>query len=404
MRFYYDVVCPFAYLASTRIAGLAEQAGVQLEWRPVLLGGLLKAHGAPTVPMDAMPAAKARLTVLDALRQADLAGVPLRFPEAHPRRTVDAMRLLVAVDAHRRPELTAALYRAYWVDGLDVADREVLTRLAAPFGLDPARVCADPAVREQLFANTAEAVERGVFGVPTVEVDGELHWGSDRLSFVRDRLGLPPEEEPAGEGGGRVTFFHDFSSPFSYLAAARIEQVAARAGARVEWVPFLLGALFREIGTPMVPLASFSEARRRWQVADLERHAARHGIPFRFNSTFPLRTVTALRVALVEPGVTPALYAAAWARDLDVGDEDVLRSVLDEAGFEGAELLERAGTSEVKDGLRANTERALRAGACGAPTFVVGDQLFWGQDRLDMVAAALRGWRSPTGVAAGEAS
>lgn len=393
MRFFYDVVCPFAYLASTRIAALADEAGVDVEWRPVLLGGLLRAHGAPTVPMDAMPAAKARLTVLDARRQADLWGVPLRFPDAHPRRTVDAMRLLVAVDDARRPALSSALYRAYWVEGLDVADRAVLRAIAAPFGLDPDRVCADPAVREALFANTAEAVERGVFGVPTVEIDGELHWGADRLSFVRERLGLPLPAPPSGGSGGQVTFFHDFSSPFSYLAAARVEEVAARVGATVEWVPFLLGALFREIGTPMVPLASFSEARRRWQVADLRRHAQRHGIPFRFATTFPLRTVTALRAALVEPAITPVVYRAAWAEDRDIGDDDVLRGVLDDAGFDGASLLDRAGSPEVKLALRAHTERALRAGACGAPTFVVGDQVFWGQDRLDMVAEALRGWR-----------
>lgn len=392
MRFYYDVVCPFAYLASTAVTALADEGGEPIAWCPVLLGGLLRAHGAPDVPMDAMPSSKARLTVLDALRQAERLGVPLRFPEGHPRRSVDAMRLLVAIDAARRPALSADLYRAYWVEGRDITDREVLRRIAAPYGLDPDRCAADPGVREGLRQATEQAVDRGVFGVPTVEIGGELHWGVDRLSFVREALGLALPEPARCEGGRRVTFFHDFSSPFSYLAAARIEAVAERTGATIEWVPFLLGALFKNIGTPIVPLATFSAARQRWQREDMERHARRYGVPFRFPSTFPLRTVSALRVAILEPATTLPLYRAAWAEDADIGDEHVLRAVLDRAGFDGAALVARIGEPAVKDILRANTDRAAAEGVCGAPTFSVKRRLFWGQDRLDMVGDALCGW------------
>lgn len=392
MRFYYDVVCPFAYLASTRIADLAAEAGVQLEWKPILLGGVLRAVGAPDVPMQTMPAAKARLTVLDALRQADLAGVPLRFPDSHPRRTVNAMRLLLAADPEVRPRLTADLYRAYWADGLDVSDLTVLRQLAAPYGLDVDRLVQDPPVRQALFDATAEAVDRGVFGVPTVEVEGELYWGADRLEQVRDVLGLPRREVGIRKTGGVVTFFHDFSSPYSYLASERIGELAEQAGAEVRWTPFLLGALFKTLGGPIVPIASFSSARQRFLRKDMARVAARLGVPFQFPSNFPLNTVTALRVALLEPRATRPLYRAAWAEDVDIGDPERLQGVLDAAGLPGADLIARTAEPEVKARLRANTERAVRAGVCGAPSFLVGEQVFWGQDRLDQVLHALSGW------------
>lgn len=397
MRFTYDVVCPFAYLASTRVDALAAEAGVTLEWNPVLLGGLLRAHGVPDMPMATMPPSKARLILSDIHRQAERMGVPLQVPSAHPRRSVNAMRLLVAVDPNRRPQLSADLYRAYWVEGRDIADLDVLTALAAPYGLDPRSVAADPVVRQALFDATDSAARRGVFGVPTFEVAGALHWGADRLTFVREALGLPPEPEIDVGRGGHLVAFHDVSSPFSYLAWTQIGRLRARTGCTMEVVPFLLGGLFRAIGTANVPLHGYSRARQRWQRDDMERHARRYGVPFRFPTVFPLRTVTAMRVACIAPTATDALYRAAWVDDRDVGDPGVLVSVLDDAGFDGQALVEQAGAPEVKARLHRNTERAAAAGVFGAPSFVVGGHVFWGQDRLEMVAAAVGGWRPARG-------
>ena len=386
LEFAYDVVCPYAYVASTRVEALAAEAGVRLRWTPVLLGGIYKHIGAPQYP--AMGPAKARHNALDMTRQAERAQVPLTLPAAHPRRTVDAMRLLVGAPAERVPALTHALFRAYWVEGRDVADKGVLTEIATACEVDPA-VMASPEARQQLFDNTASVAGRGAFGVPTFFVGDQLVWGADRMHLVGDALGLARPPEPTGDGGRTVTLFHDFASPFSYLASTQIRRVAAQCGATIEYVPILLGALFKNIGTANVPLLTLSPAKQRWVQQDLLRWARWWGVDLRWPSTFPLRTVAPLRVAIAEPAATDAMYRAAWAEDRDIGDPRVLAEVLDDAGFDATALLARTQDPTVKAQLFANTQRAQEAGVFGVPSFQVDGKLWWGQDRLDMVAAAL---------------
>ncbi len=400
LRFTYDIVCPFAYIASKQVRALAREAGVGLEYDPVLLGGIYQGTGSVQDPNAAMPGSKSRLTRLDALRQASRLNIPLQFPDGHPRRTVAAMRLLLAVEADRRPALTDALYHAYWVDGRDISDLEVLSDIALPFDLDVGEVNADPRIRQALFDASAAAVARGAFGVPTFEVAGKLWWGADRLPFVRQALRLPEEGSEATlvpGGTSKLVFFHDFSSPFSYLASTQVGLVAEANGATLEVVPFLLGALFQEIGTPMVPLNAMVPARREYQLRDMQEWADWWGVPLKWPTVFPLRTVTALRASIVEPKCMAPVYRAAWVDDLDISDDDVLRGVLTNAGLDGAAIVDRTRDPEIKAALFENTKRAVASGACGAPTFIVdGEHLFWGQDRLPMVAEALSGWQSPS--------
>lgn len=378
---------------------MAEEAGIEARWRPVLLGGVLKEMGVKSSLSQASDT-KTRHTHMDIRRCAALAGQTVHIPDEHPRRTVDAMRLLVAVadgGGDVRP-LAGALYDAYWVENRDVADRKVLRDLAAPFGVDAEEVLARPGVKQRLFDVGREASDKGVFGVPTFVVDGDIHWGADRMHFVRDALQLPPEIEDLGPGlSEEVEFFHDFSSPYSYLASTQIARVAAEAGARVRSTPILLGALFRDLGGADVPMFTYSRARQAWTGRDLQRWADSWGVGFSFPSVFPLRTVTALRVALVEPAVTPAIYEAAWAQGRDISNEDVLRAVCTEAGHDGERLLVASKRPTAKSALRDNTARAKELGVYGVPTFRMGDgALIWGQDRLTHVARFLRGWRPGT--------
>jgi 2-hydroxychromene-2-carboxylate isomerase len=416
LELYFDVVCPFAYLASQRVPALARAAGVPLRWRPILLGGVLRALGGDVDPNASMPAPKRRLTRLDMLRQADLLGVPLAVPADHPRRTLLAMRWLTAVPDEQVPALAERLFRAYWVDGVDLSDRAALRTIGRELGADVDALIDDPAIKAALRARTDEAVARGVFGVPTVFVrersplrsggPERLVWGADRLWQVEEALGLPTSAAPAlpapgslgptpraARPGAPIELFHDFASPFSYLASTQIHRVAAEVGAAVTLTPILVGALFDAIGTPMVPVDTFAPAKQAYVRQDLSRWAARWGVPFRFASRFPIRSLHAGRVALAEPAATDALYRAAWAEDRDISTADGLQRVLDDAGFDGVALLEQAQQPAVKEALRANTERAVAQGVCGVPTAAVGDQLFWGQDRLDHVALASTGWR-----------
>jgi len=393
LEFTFDVVCPYAYLASTQIEALAMHHNVEVTWKPVLLGGLFKHLDQPARPADSWPRGKIEHNIRDLARQAELLGVQLNPPPQHPRRTVEAMRLLVSVPPVNIPTLAHRLFAAYWQHGEDISDRKVLEAIASELGHDIQAIDSE-STRAELHRRTQEAHEQGFFGVPTLSYSGDWWWGADRLIHVEAALGSPtPPSTNAGKTGRRLRFFHDFSSPFSYLASTQIQRIAQRQGATVEYVPILLGGLFRAIGTPMVPLFAMSEPRQAWMSRDMQNWARWWEVPLTFPSCFPLRTITPLRVSLVEPATIDALYRAAWVDDLDIGNETVLQSVLSKAGFDASALLEAAQSAEIKAQLRQNTELAAHLGVCGVPTFEVDEgPLFWGQDRLHMVESALAGW------------
>jgi 2-hydroxychromene-2-carboxylate isomerase len=185
-------------------------------------------------------------------------------------------------------------------------------------------------------------------------------------------------------------FYYDFSSPFAYLGATQIERVAEEQGATVRWRPILLGALFKQIGTPDVPIDEFPAAKKSYYLRDLLHWAAHWGVPFRWPSRFPMRTVAPLRLALAAgdqiAAVSHALFRAYWVDDRDISDAAVL-----------AEFGELARTEDpaIKAALRKSTDEAIAAGVCGVPSFVARGHLFWGQDRLELVSRTLAGWDPP---------
>jgi 2-hydroxychromene-2-carboxylate isomerase len=195
-------------------------------------------------------------------------------------------------------------------------------------------------------------------------------------------------------------FFYDFSSPFSYLAATQIERVCR--GHELVWRPFLLGALFKAIGTPVVPIQSFAPAKSALLLKDQFRWAEHWGVELNQPSRFPQRTVLALRVALQVPkdqlpALSLALFRTMWVEDGNLEDPASIAAVLERHGIAAAPLIAGAETQEVKDRLRQNTDEAVARGACGAPTRIVTnagakDLVFWGQDRLHFVERALAGW------------
>ena len=412
VRFTYDVVCPYAFMAASHVVALARTHGATVIWEPVLLGGVFRHHSSPDVPAATWAESKAALGRRDVLRMAALHGLPeLRFPDNHPVRTVHAMRLCVLATPDQRPALSLALYQALWCEGRDIADLNVLAEIADHHGID-ARLIQAQSTKQALRDTTAKAAERGTFGVPSLQVvhpdgtEGPVHWGADRMHFVASELSgerVPqtvPVPPPVIERARQVDFFHDFSSPYSYLGATQIERIAKAHGAQVRWRPILLGALFRQIGTPDVPLFAMSAAKQAWNGAELDRWAAHHQAPYAFPSTFPVRTVLALRVALVAPEVTMPMYRALWAHDRDIGNPKVVAQVIAECGLDPERVLEAAVVPSNKLLLRQNNDEAVASGVCGVPSFLVDDtHLVWGQDRLHLLGHILSGW-SPPGDAA----
>lgn len=122
---------------------------------------------------------------------------------------------------------------------------------------------------------------------------------------------------------------------------------------------------------------------------------------FKFASEFPIRSVTALRVCLLEPKTITAIYRAAWANDEPISNPEVLARVLMEAGFDGKKLIKDVSTGGskaevVKEQLKANNDEAIKLGICGAPTFQIGKHLVWGQDRINVVEDLILGWKPET--------
>ncbi|MAQ15702.1 MAG: disulfide bond formation protein DsbA [Sandaracinus sp.] len=193
----------------------------------------------------------------------------------------------------------------------------------------------------------------------------------------------------------RVEFFFDTSSPYTYLASTQMAGLAERTGATVEWRPFLLGGLFQSIGNQAPATLA---ARGRYMARDLQRWARRYGVPFNWPSRFPMNTIPAQRmlVALREAegdaacaSLAARLFTAYWVDDADLKDPAVLTAAATGAGFDGAALLERTQDPAVKEGLKAATAEAEQRGAFGAPTFYVGGEMFFGNDRLLLVEDAL---------------
>jgi len=391
IRFYYDVVCPYAYLASLRVEAMAEGTGATLEWCPVLLGGLYRTHGTQDVPAEGWAANKVQIGAADLIREAAANDAPFHLNPRHPQRSVTAMRLITAATGEARVALSKALYSAYWVDNQDINDPDVLGPLAQAHGLN-LEDAARQDIKDALRANTTEAADRGIFGVPTFEIDGKIWWGQDRMHLVAAALGDSPTFLPApGQSTKKtISFFHDFSSPYSYLASTQIQDLADSWGVHLEFRPMLLGALFRAIGTANIPLFTFGQARMTYMMRDLVDWSEWWNVPFNFAPHFPMRTVTAGRVAIIDPSTTSAIYRAAWVDGIDLNDDGALSEALNDAGFDGAALVAATQDPAIKTKLRENTEAAIAAGACGAPTILVGEQLFWGQDRLNRVAEALQ--------------
>src|SRR4051794_2883036 len=195
---------------------------------------------------------------------------------------------------------------------------------------------------------------------------------------------------------GRIDFIFDFGSPNAYLAWKVLPGITARTGAEGNIGPCLLGGIFK-LTNNASPMVRFGDVKGKLAYEGLEtrRFVARHGLTaFRSNPHFPVNTLLIMRglIAARRAGVgeayLAAVEAAMWENGEKMDDPEVVRRVLDAAGLDGAALIEKTQDPEVKAELVANTEAAVERGVFGIPTFFVGDEMFFGKDRLGQVEEA----------------
>lgn len=193
----------------------------------------------------------------------------------------------------------------------------------------------------------------------------------------------------------RITYYYTHVSPWSYLGHARLGEVAARHGADIDYVPITLGAIFPRTGG--LPLAKRAPARQAYRMAELKRWPQRLGLPLNVEPKhFPTDDRPAARLALSAKarghdiaGLSLALMQACWVEERDIADPAKLREVAEACGLDGAALLAEADTPEAQARLDEACRAALLAGCFGAPWYQLGEEPFWGQDRLALLEEAL---------------
>jgi 2-hydroxychromene-2-carboxylate isomerase len=268
---------------TSRVEALARRTDVDLIWTPVLLGAIYRETAAPQgaagSASDVFNPTKKRVISQALRRTLQRNNVEVKWPSVHPRSPVLALRLLHHLPAEDRPKLSQALYRAYWVDDLDITDKSVLMEIARKCGIPQISesIFSDKDAHAALYKATAEVIARGAPGLPSFWVAGEqwvdeagkshqgrLYWGQDRMHFVEGSLlalrnscnysqvprvaSLQPRcllGPPVGHK--KVEFWYDFSSPWAFLGWTQLERLKREFGPDVEIAmkPFLLGALFK---------------------------------------------------------------------------------------------------------------------------------------------------------------
>lgn len=185
-----------------------------------------------------------------------------------------------------------------------------------------------------------------------------------------------------------IEFFWDPVSPYTYLASTQLPTLAREAGVALVYRPFFLGGVMQATGNrPPATVAS----KGRYMMADLQMWARAYKVPLTPPEPFPAKTILALRAGLVaeQQGdgerYAQAIMRAYWGQGRDISDPAVVSAVLSELGLDAPAILALTEQDAIKAALKANTEEAVARGAFGAPSLFVGEQLFWGNDRLDLL-------------------
>lgn len=198
LDFYFDVISPYVYIADARLASLrAHRPDLEIVYHPVLFAAILN-HWGQLGPAEIGP--KREFTFKDVTRRCAEHGLPLQGPASHPFNPLTALRAILAADPEQRPRALTAVLRAGWADGRELGDPQVIAAALTAAGLPGYALvarAADPEIKAGLARETEQALARGVFGVPSFLVKGELLWGQDRLGDVEAILDGRDPVDPA---------------------------------------------------------------------------------------------------------------------------------------------------------------------------------------------------------------
>ena len=189
-----------------------------------------------------------------------------------------------------------------------------------------------------------------------------------------------------------VDFYYDYGSPTAYLAWTQLPAICDKHGATLNYQPILLGGIFKGTDNQSPVMI---KPKGKWLLDDVARYAKHYGVPYAMNPHFIVNTMPAMRGAMwakstgqLEP-YNAAMYQAMWADKKDIAQPEVIREVLTSAGLDAAAMEEAIQSQDIKQALIDATTAAVNAGVFGAPTMVIGDEMHFGQDRLDWVERAL---------------
>ena len=190
-----------------------------------------------------------------------------------------------------------------------------------------------------------------------------------------------------------LEFYFDFGSPASYLAWTQLPKIAEENNANLIMIPMLLGGVFKATGNNSPATIA---SKGKWMNKDLKRHADMYGVEFVLNEFFPINTLYLMRGALAAKKLeifykyVEGIYLGIWVKNLNLGDTNILKSYLEELKINSDRVFELSQNDEVKNELIKNTEEAVKRGVFGAPSIFVGEEMHFGQDRLNFVEKALK--------------
>lgn len=190
-----------------------------------------------------------------------------------------------------------------------------------------------------------------------------------------------------------VDFYFDYGSPATYLAWTQIDKIISDANAKLNMIPMLLGGVFKETGNSS---PAFIPAKSKWMGKDLKKHAEIYGVDYNSNSFFPINTLNLMRGAIAAKKMnifekySEAVFTGIWVKDINLGDLEIVQDYLNKNEIDTDQLFSLVQSDEIKSELIENTKQAVENGVFGAPTFMINNELIFGQDRLEFLRMALK--------------